>query len=90
MKSGREMMNPWNYSCQRDSDLIARLVDNLLIPLATRKDRLDRHFLKRMHEEYPDLVAKLPEEWLYGLTEQYVAFRVFGPDRLLKAYLKEP
>lgn len=78
------------YSCQRDSDLIARLVDNLLIPLATRKDWLDRHFLKRMHEEYPDIVAKLPEEWLYGLTEQYVAFRVLGPDRLLRAYLKEP
>lgn len=78
------------YTCGRGSELTARLVDNLLIPLAHRKDGLGRVFRTRVQNEYPHLIGEFGPEVSYGLQEQYVAFQVLGPQGLLRKYLQDP
>lgn len=78
------------YTCRRDSELTARLIDNLLIPLAEDKERLDSLFLKRLDDEYGHLLEELEPEWIYALVQQYIAYKLFGLHRHVKKYLNEP
>lgn len=77
------------YTCERDSDFGARLIDNLLIPLVKDKERMDSLFAQKLQAEYGHLLEELAPEWVYGFTEQYIAAQLFGPRRLLKAYMPD-
>ncbi len=77
------------YTCERDSDFGARLIDNLLIPLVKDKERMDSLFAQKLQAEYGHLLEELAPEWVHGFTEQYIAAQLFGPRRLLKAYMPD-
>lgn len=78
------------YTCERDSEFTTRLIENLLIPLANNKEKLDGQFFQELQSRYGHLLEDLAPQWIHGLTEQYVAAKLFGPERLLKDYMKEP
>lgn len=63
------------------------VIDNFLVPYAAKKNKIEEHFIKRLHP-YRHVAINLPESLMGMLIAQYIVHRVFKKGGHLQEYLK--
>ena len=72
--------------CERNSGIIANVIDEFILHYAAAKDNLAREFDQRV-ASYKHITHQLDVSWVNRLKSQYIVHRVFKTDGLLRKYL---
>ena len=66
------------------------MIDNLLIPLIIEDTDLHQTFTGQIAQKYTHVVRDLPPNWVPAVIDQFLAFKLFGPDGLALNYFAHP